>query len=207
MRGWGFSHSIPGPQKLGTWGARAFRIIRMCNQPQIKSRRRVPFIVCLLVASLLHGEEDKQKCRPEATTCSYDGFAVNLTFSPKTKATLLGRKETVMVVAYFYGAPKKDTPRKYVDDMGEIWVGNNITVEVQPGETARFGEIKLDAHALERAYEHAPQLLINVFSGRRSSKKNLLSCDTYEGSLTAVVSKSINISCKLIEEEYGSQPK
>jgi hypothetical protein len=45
-----------------------------------------------------------------------------------------------------------------------------------------------------------PQLLINVYSGRKSSPNNLLDCGIYEGSLAAIQGQSIPISCKLIGE-------
>jgi hypothetical protein len=44
------------------------------------------------------------------------------------------------------------------------------------------------------------QLLINVYSGRKSSPNNLLDCGIYEGPMQAVQGKSIPISCKLIGE-------
>jgi hypothetical protein len=47
---------------------------------------------------------------------------------------------------------------------------------------------------------NGPQLLINVYSGRKSSPNNLLDCGIYEGSLQAVQGQSIPIPCKLIGE-------
>jgi hypothetical protein len=44
------------------------------------------------------------------------------------------------------------------------------------------------------------QLLINVYSGRKSSPNNLLDCGIYEGALKAIQGQSIPISCKLIGE-------
>jgi len=45
-----------------------------------------------------------------------------------------------------------------------------------------------------------PQLLINLYSGRKSSPDNLLDCGIYEGPLKAVEGKNIPIACKLIGE-------
>ncbi len=114
---------------------------------------------------------------------------------------MVERNETIIVAGHFYGFPKKGTPRKYVDHEGEVWVGKSVQTEVKPGADATFGEIKLDSRALERVDENGPQLLINVFSGRRSSKDNLLSCGIYEGLLAKVEGGNIPISCKLITEE------
>jgi hypothetical protein len=47
---------------------------------------------------------------------------------------------------------------------------------------------------------NGPQLLINVYSGRKSSPNNLLDCGIYEGPLAAIQGTSVPISCKLIGE-------
>lgn len=144
----------------------------------------------------------RQQAKPGGATRSFGGFVVNLSLSPKAKRALVERNETIIVAGYFYGFPKKGTPRKFVDDMGEVWVGKTIQDEVKPGVDATFGDIKLDSRALDRLDEKGAQLLINVFSGRRSSKNNVLSCDTYEGPREKVQGGSLPISCKLITEEY-----
>ncbi len=48
--------------------------------------------------------------------------------------------------------------------------------------------------------QQGPQLLINVYSGRKSSPNNLLDCGIYEGSFQAIQGQSIPIACKLIGE-------
>jgi hypothetical protein len=159
------------------------------------------FLLTFALSTAL-GSAQQHVPKPGSATRSFRGFVVNLTLSTKAKAIMVERNETVIVAGYFYGFPKKGTRRKYIDDMGEVWVGKNIQAELRPGENATFGEIKLDSRGLERVDENGPQLLINVFSGRRSSKDNLLSCGIYEGPLEKIEGGNIPISCKMITEEY-----
>ena len=74
--------------------------------------------------------------------------------------------------------------RQYTSRPGPMGVGEQ-EVEVLPGEAARFLDFKLKQGALPLLDSDGPQLLINVVSGRKSSKDNLLLCGIYEGSLKA----------------------
>jgi hypothetical protein len=128
---------------------------------------------------------------------------VDVTFSGKAREKLVENKETVIVSAMYTGSPTPEARRSGKYEMGEVGLGD-AQVEIVPGQTAQFGNALLDQNALEQTDKKEPQLLINVFSGRKSSKNNLLGCDLYEGSLEAVQHKSIPIACSLIEEHAPS---
>ena len=114
-------------------------------------------------------------------------------------ATLVAGKETVIVVGYLSGFPIQGTPRKYVDHEGQVDMGE-VKDEVAPGAIAKFDKVKLNQPMLKWLDSQGPQLLINVYSGRKSSPNNLLDCGIYEGALTAIQGQNIPISCKLIGE-------
>jgi hypothetical protein len=122
-----------------------------------------------------------------------------VTFSDKARKLLTDQEETIIVAAYFSGFPKPGTPRKYVSDMGEIGLGQ-ANVEIAPGGIAKFGPVKLKRDALNQVDTKGPQLLINVYSGRKSSPNNLLDCGIYEDALALIEGKTIAITCKLIGE-------
>ncbi len=69
-----------------------------------------------------------------------------------------------------------------------------------PDKYAAFGDFKLKKDALQQVDSHGPQLLINVFSGRKSSQDNLLDCGIYEGPLKSAPEANIKVTCKLIGE-------
>jgi hypothetical protein len=156
--------------------------------------------VTLLVAAALSPALAQQpNAKPAPPSATVPGFSVTLTYSQKAMDTLVGRKETVIVAGYLYGFPQKDTPKKYVDEIGQVDLGE-IHDEVAPGAAATFASIKLDPSLLKWIDTQGPQLLINVYSGRKSSENNLLDCGLFEGPLKDAQGKSLPISCKLIGE-------
>jgi hypothetical protein len=140
-----------------------------------------------------------------ATPAPATGFSVKVTYSQKASDALAAGKETVMVAGYLYGFPKTGTPKADVDHEGKIDVGE-VHDEFAPGAESSIGQVKLDQATLkDRALmkwfdTQGTQILINVYSGRKSSPNNLLDCGIYEGSLAAVQGTTIPISCKLIGE-------
>jgi hypothetical protein len=144
------------------------------------------------------GLAGQQKVPSAATTPPFPGYSVSVTLSDKARKLLTDHKETIIVASYFTGSPKPGTPRKY-SEMGEVALGH-VDVEIQPGGIAKFGPVKLNQAMLSYVDRNGPQLLINVYSARKSSRDNLLDCGIYEGALEPIESKTIPIACKLIGE-------
>ncbi|MGA2570301.1 MAG: hypothetical protein ABSF23_07250 [Terracidiphilus sp.] len=160
------------------------------------------FILALIVlgfASLSAAHAQQQKAPAVQGIPVQPGFTVKVTYSQKAMSTLVTRKETVVVAGYLYGFPKQGTPKRLIDEIGQVDLGE-IKQEVVPGAMATFDKIKPDQTLLKWLDSQGLQLLINVFSGRKSTQDNLLDCGIYEGSLQSVQGKSIPISCKLIGE-------
>jgi hypothetical protein len=126
-------------------------------------------------------------------------FNVKVTYSQKAMDKLVASKETVIVAGYLNASPIAGTPKKYVDHVGQLDIGE-VQREIAPGAIATFSGVKPDQAMVKWIDSQGPQLLINVYSGRKSSPDNLLDCGIYEGPLAAVQGQSIPISCKLIGE-------
>jgi hypothetical protein len=152
-------------------------------------------------ASAEHSEavSPQQNREPATATSGLAGFTVNVSLSEKARRKLIESKETVIVAGFFTGNPKPGALKQYVSEMDQVDLGE-IKAEVAPGEKATFQAIDLKKDAFEQTDKQDPQLLINVFSGRKSSQNNLLDCGIYEGPLKPVQGGSIPISCKLIGE-------
>ncbi|MGD1062302.1 MAG: hypothetical protein ABR860_03500 [Terracidiphilus sp.] len=159
------------------------------------------FLVLFLTgaATLPPAFAQQQSPKPAPPAATVPGFTVTITCSQKAMATLVSGRETVIVVGYLYGFPKQGTPKKYVDEVGQVDMGE-VKDEIAPGAAAAFDRIKLDPAMKKWFDSQGLQLLINVYSGRKSSPNNLLDCGIYEGALKAIQGQSIPISCKLIGE-------
>jgi len=134
------------------------------------------------------------------------GFTVEVALSEKARQKLIESKETIVATSFFTASPKKGVPpsqyKRFLSRPGPLGLGY-VDVEAKPGESLRFGKIKLDQSAMPLIDDQGPQLLVNVASGRRAYKDNILACDIYEGPLLPVQGKTIPITCKLIEEKFG----
>jgi hypothetical protein len=137
--------------------------------------------------------------KPPAPTAVPTGFTVTLTYSQKAMDKLTSNKETVIVAAYVFGLPKPGAPKKYVESDGTIPLGQTKK-EIAPGASASFGKIALDPTRVPYIDSRGTQLLINVYSGRKSSPNNLLDCGIYQDALSKAQGKTLPIACKLIGE-------
>jgi hypothetical protein len=136
---------------------------------------------------------------PAPQAAALASFTVKVAYSQKAMDTLVVGKETVIVAGYLTASPIAGTPKQFVDRMGELGLGQ-VQKEIAPGAIATFASVKPTPAMMKWVDSSGPLLLINVYSGRKSSPNNLLDCGIYEGSLQAVNGQSIPISCKLIGE-------
>ena len=170
------------------------------------SARAVLVLLVALTAFLVIGSDlvgpvfaQQGNAKPAAPAPAVFNFTVKVTYSQKAMDTLVAGKETVIVAGYLTASPITGTPKQYVDRMGEIGLGE-VDREIAPGAIATFSDVKPTPAMMKWVDSQGPQLLINVYSGRKSSPNNLLDCGIYEGSIAAIQGQSIPISCKLIGE-------
>ncbi|MDR3752621.1 MAG: hypothetical protein P4K78_02145 [Terracidiphilus sp.] len=170
----------------------------MCEKFVRSARAVLPLLLASagILAPAFAQQPSAKSAPPDATV---PGFTVTVTYSQKAMDKLMAGKETVIVVGYLYGFPKQGTPKKLVDEVGQVDMGE-VKDEIAPGAPATFDRIKLDPAMTKWFDTPGPQVLINVYSGRKSSPDNLLDCGIYEGALKAVQGQSIPIACKLIGE-------
>lgn len=146
-----------------------------------------------LASPQAHAEHQKMHTIPQS------GFTVNVSLSDRAKEQLLEKKETIVVAGYVTGNPKPEALKRYVNRMGEVELGS-VRAEIAPGANATFSRVQVKQDALEQTDKKDLQILVNVFSGRRSSKDNFLDCGIYQGPLKSLQGSSAAIACKLIGE-------
>lgn len=125
-------------------------------------------------------------------------FEIDLQLSDKAEQKLKATKETVIVKAYFSGVPK-DTTSKAYKEWGEIGL-MSPEIELTSSRTAKFDGIKFSKKLYDSLADKNLRLLINIYSGRRSSKDNILNCDILEDSLSNIKDKKFILKGKLITE-------
>ena len=128
-------------------------------------------------------------------------FEIEVSLSPKAEKKLKEEKETIIVAAFFTGEPKDTTTREYKDN-GEIFVTSR-KIELAELRKAKFEGIKFSKGLYDSLSSKDISLLINVFSGRRSTDNNLLSCGIIEQQMSKLKGTSYTIKGRLIEEPNG----
>jgi hypothetical protein len=163
------------------------------------AKAALAFLLLAAGATLGPAAAQQPKASPPAPVATVPGFTVAITYSQKAMATLTSSKETVIVDGDLYGFAKPGTPKQDADHMGEVYMGE-VKDEIAPGATATFKNVQTKQANAKWIDSRGVQLLINVYSGRKSSPNNLLDCGIYEGPLKDVQGTTIPIACKLIGE-------
>lgn len=126
------------------------------------------------------------------------GFEINLTLTPRAAERLASTDERVIVAAMYFGAAiSADAPGvdEHVMEVGlgsdEIEVGP-VNARVQaPGTGFDPANIK--------SIKGEPEVLVNVYSARKTHENNLISCGLYQGPVTMARKQPVDIACDLIE--------
>lgn len=126
------------------------------------------------------------------------GFEVNLTLTPRAVERLASTDERVTVSAMYYGLPVSDTAPGIDKEMEEVGLGGD-DVEVMPENAV----VKAPGTGFDATYiksvKGEPEVLVNVYSARKTHENNLLSCGIYQGPVTMAQKKPVDIQCDLVD--------
>jgi hypothetical protein len=112
----------------------------------------------------------------------------------------LKSKETIIVDATYSGVPITDTLSESYQQMGQILVAE-AQKELTTERTVRIENVKFAKSVYNDLKDKDVELLINIYSGRKSSPDNLLSSDIISDKMSVLKDKSYTLKCKLIEED------
>lgn len=134
-------------------------------------------------------QETKPKAMEDYFTPAGDSmilppFEITVDLTAKATQTLRVAKETIIVSAIFSGIPK-DTMMKEYRQWGELSLGEKRIEMPAPG-TARFTNAKISKKDFETLGSKDIQILINVFSGRKSTGNNLLNCEILQEPISKI---------------------
>ena len=124
-------------------------------------------------------------------------FEIEIKLSEKAEAKLKADNETIIVAAYFSGEPM---PEASDADKDDIYYLPTHEIELSDTRVARFDNAKFAKYSYNLLENKDISVLINVYSGRRSSENNILDCGILEEPISKVKGKRFTIEGKLI---YG----
>jgi hypothetical protein len=131
-----------------------------------------------------------------AASASPYAFEVALTLTPRAAEKLASTKERIILAGAYWGVPNA-AAKPTADEMGQIPLGEDF-VEVAPeNATVSVPAANFDPAQLPNV-EGEPQVLVNVYSARKTHEDNLLSCGIYEGPVAMAQKQPVDIQCDLI---------
>jgi len=132
-------------------------------------------------------------------------FTIELSLSQKANEKLNRSKETIIVAAWFSGVPKDTTSKEYAES-GEMFLAS-VRKELSNSRSASFEGVKFSKAAYDSLSDKNISVLINVFSGRRTTQDNLLDCNILSEKMSAVRGRKFVLTGKLIGEGDSLQVK
>lgn len=125
-------------------------------------------------------------------------FEVNLTLTPRAAERLVSTDERVIVSAMYYGLPVSDTAPGLNPEGMEIPLGGD-DVEVAPESAVVTAPGKAFDATYLSSVKGDPEVLVNVYSARKTHENNLISCGIYQGPVKMAQKKPVDIQCDLID--------
>ena len=129
-------------------------------------------------------------------------FYVTVTLTNQAQQRLDSAGETIVVSASLDGEAQPNASLT-LDDVGRVDLGNYQHELTGAGRTTNFSQLHIPASTVSQLVSRDYSVNVNVFSGRRSTQANLLSCDFFDGKLSDI-QPGITLRCGLIGE-YESQ--
>lgn len=160
------------------------------------------FALSLLLAACAPTENVQEPAAAADTPPSPYAFEVNLTLTPRAAEKLVATNERVIVASMYFGVPVSDTAPG-IDDHGmEVGLGGD-DIEVAPENAV----VKAPGTGFDPTYltsiKGDPEVLVNVYSARKTHADNLLSCGIYQGPVSMAQKQPVDIQCDLIYDENG----
>lgn len=160
---------------------------------------------CLIPLALVACSPAPDAAGPEAGLAAPPNpyaFEVNLTFTPRVAEKLAATKERVIVDAAYFGAAASETAPG-VDDYGQdVGLGGDM-IEVDPVNAL----VKAPGTGFDptniASIKGEPEVLVNVYSARKTHTDNIISCGIYQGPVKMAQKQSLDIRCDLIFNENG----
>jgi hypothetical protein len=124
-------------------------------------------------------------------------FEIEVDLTDEAENLLERSNESIIVQAYITGVPK-DGANIEVTEMGEVYLANP-NIELIESRIARFQKVNIPAKSFASLADEDFQVLINIFSGRRSTGVNLLDCEILQAPISVVRGQKHTLAGKLID--------
>lgn len=130
---------------------------------------------------------------------SVPSFEIKVDLDEKAEKELRVRKETIVVSAEFSGIPNKNASVSENKASGLIL--GLVKKEITSEGVVKFENIKIPEYYYQALQNKDFNVSVDVRSGWKSSKFNLLNCEPFGSVISRLAGKQHTIECKLIGGE------
>jgi len=124
-------------------------------------------------------------------------FEIAIALSRKAKDRIINSKETIIVNVTLTGLPKD---KKLISEDGDFYVASTER-EITYGQVAKFDNIKFSKKVYDQLIDKDVSVNVFFYSGRKSSKDNLLDGNILSDRISNVVTKQFELTGKLIYDD------
>jgi hypothetical protein len=125
-------------------------------------------------------------------------FEVEIVLSEKAKERMLTPRESIIVFTEFFGEPK-DSSDKGLNETGDLMLASSEK-EINSPWVTKIENILISRETFDRLKNKDFSVLVQIWSGRRSSEYNLLHGELIDGTIGQLKGKRHKLQAKLIEE-------
>ncbi|MEX2484871.1 MAG: hypothetical protein WED10_09935 [Brumimicrobium sp.] len=148
-----------------------------------------------------HVSSDKKRQMSDGFTIIGDSvlipsFEIKIRLSANALKVLKDSEESIVVQAYFTGEMSKEEDNLKFNEEGAN-LGSH-RVELFDTNIARFSDVKIPKEKFDQISNKNFEVLINVFSGRHSTPKNLIDCDILQEKINNIKGKQHTLEGELI---------
>lgn len=125
-------------------------------------------------------------------------FEVEIQLSDKAEKKITEDDESIIISVEYFGIPKDTTIKEYID-WGKLFIGSK-RYELFGTRKIKIDDIRVADEDINILKSKNLEILINVFTGRRSSNDNLLACEILHEYIDDIKNQKHILEGKLI---YG----
>lgn len=128
-------------------------------------------------------------------------FDIELDMTPLSDQKIINDQESIIIQAYFSGIPIDTNNQDYLD-YGEYGIAQHRVELFGKDRIAHFENFKIAKKEIDALSDTDFTVLINIFSGRKTTSDNLMNCDILQEKISKIRDKKHTLWCKLI---YGDE--
>ncbi len=130
-------------------------------------------------------------------------FNLKLSLTENAEAWLKHNNESIIVDAFFYGEAKNGANIVLDIKTGLYQLGGK-QFELTDTREVSFFSFEFDPRKIAILANPDYRVIINVYSGRKSTPRNGLDCDAIMGPVSQIQNLQLTISCDLIDQPPSS---